>query len=751
MPFVSPGFSLSNVTSPGIYSLVNPPAPYIVGKQTGVMGAVFTGSWGPTNQAVNIPSLGAGYQMFGNISAASITDLHDGPTAIQLAFTQSLNASNVQMWGVRVSDGTDAKASGNLMANAGSFSTCTLAGTWVVSDLVTMQFTSTALTGSPITVSYTAGAAPTPTTVAAGLAAAINANSVLSAAGVVAANNAGLLSIMQPSSLSPTAALVSGKTSASGTITTPAAVLSTTETVIITGTKTTGDTVGIIFTSSAITGSPLTKSYTVLTGDTIATLAAGLAAVINLDTNLSNKVTAFAPASGQFIILQSPTSVSPVVTYAAANGGGATEVTTLVAGTVGAVTTAFYTGTGGNSIQIAPQSGNISTNFTNIITGFGNGPIEYFQNLSASSPAYWSSLATAVNSGLSGIRGPSNWVTIASTSATPAAAYNLYNTMAGTPVTTSVLTLAGGTDGRSVTSSQMIGSDTVQPKTGIYALRSLNPAVNVVAVIGLTDTTKYPAIQTLVDSEGMAGILNFPLGTSTSGAITTKTQSAVANDPNIIWPYQWITFFDSVNQIQRTVAPDAVVLGALAALPPQNSPTNTFVQSIIGTERWNPNAAPIQFSVAELGNLTSAGILVIGNPLPAGSGFGFLNGVNSSGNATQSPIEYTRLTNYLATSLSAALGPYLGKLQTPLVNDPLRASVVSAMSTFLSGLGQMIVSFSVQCDLNNNLPATIAQHQLFVSVLVQYPASVQYVLFTLQGGTNVVTVSNQIIQSPVLR
>lgn len=81
----------------------------------------------------------------------------------------------------------------------------TIGGTVLtLGNVVNLTVTSSALTGSPITVSYTLGAGETTTTIATGLAAAINANTVLQAAGISASSATNVVNPTYPTNLSVT-------------------------------------------------------------------------------------------------------------------------------------------------------------------------------------------------------------------------------------------------------------------------------------------------------------------------------------------------------------------------------------------------------------------------------------------------------------------------------------------------------------------------------------------------------------------
>ena len=62
-----------------------------------------------------------------------------------------------------------------------------------------------------------------------------------------------------------------------------------------------------------------------------------------------------------------------------------------------------------------------------------------------------------------------------------------------------------------------------------------------------------------------------------------------------------------------------------------------------------------------LPSLLGAGIDVIANPQPGGNFWGVRGGHNSSSNAATNGDNYTRLTNYIAATLAAGMGQYVGR------------------------------------------------------------------------------------------
>lgn len=77
--------------------------------------------------------------------------------------------------------------------------TATITGSVAAADIISLIFTATptaGIAGSPVTVSYTALLADTTTSVAVGLAAAINANAALSSAGISATNTTNVVNVL---------------------------------------------------------------------------------------------------------------------------------------------------------------------------------------------------------------------------------------------------------------------------------------------------------------------------------------------------------------------------------------------------------------------------------------------------------------------------------------------------------------------------------------------------------------------------
>ncbi len=393
-----------------------------------------------------------------------------------------------------------------------------------------------------------------------------------------------------------------------------------------------------------------------------------------------------------------------------------------------------YTGVAGNGISVVISAASATNTFNVVINGFPGTNPETYPNLP--STGFWTALNNALLNGITGVRGPSLLVTPSSVDVSAIAP------AVGT------FALAGGTDGRSaITSSDLLGSDAAYPGTGMYALANLNPVVSALWLAGVTDTTELASMQAFVDANAILGGVALPTGTSTTTAQSTVSTAGV-RDYNIVYLKDWVYWYDTVNALVRLVSPYGPIMGLITAQAPQDSPTNKQVSGIIGTERNSPYTGNQPYSLAELGVLEQSGILVITNPIPSGNAFGVYTGNNTSLNLAQTPVEYSRMTNFLDQSFNATLGLFIGQNQTQQPKDPLRSQVRHALNTFLQGLqdNQQIDAYQVTCTMATsgnpqagiNTPATIAQHFLYAFAAVRYLSSVRYFVMSLQGGTTVV-------------
>ncbi len=515
------------------------------------------------------------------------------------------------------------------------------------------------------------------------------------------------------------------------------------KTVTIGGTITADDTVSVVVTDSSVTGSPFTVTYTVVTGDTLTTIAAALAALIE-GVGALTAVGFHAVSVGAVLSVYAPSGHT--YTVGASVSSGATETATTGTGstsTAGATITALFTGTSGNNITMVISAGGKSGTYNVNIIPF-QGLSELYPNIPGT--LFWKNLHNAINSGLGTYRGPSSYLRVTA-----------FNAAVAAP-TLGTYTLSGGTDGRAnVVTADLLGSDSAAPRTGLYSLRNLNPAVSAVWVTGCTDQVLIPSLIQLAESEGMTALFPFASGTSSASAVS-QAQTLGYHSSSFIFTWNWLYFYDQVNAQTRLVPPNAVLGGRLCTLTPEQSLSNKNVYLVLGTERSNQYTGSLPFSLSEIGSLEQAGVMFIMNPIPAGSIYGVRHGLTTSLDEATQPVEWWRMTSYLARSLNASMGQFVGRLQSQRADDPLRLEVRTSLNTFLETLKglQQIDDYRVNCDfstassarpgLGMNTPASVAQHYLYVLVQVRYLSSVRFFVVSLQGGTTVVTVGSQIGQ-----
>lgn len=402
-----------------------------------------------------------------------------------------------------------------------------------------------------------------------------------------------------------------------------------------------------------------------------------------------------------------------------------TDVAATIAVLTNCITlTSKYSGSLANADAVTISAGSKTGTFKAVVARAGIVP-ESFDNLGfgLTGNAIWVAMAAAINNGLSGVRGPSQLVIASAGVGVTAPASASY-------------TLTGGTDGATtITGSVLIGVDTV-PRKGMYALRSTNTSIAFLADCDDTTTFTNQVAYGYAEGTYMVGVT--PSGDSIATAVTNK---AAAGIDAYIFKYllgDWVYFNDTVNGGIRLISPQGFVAGRLANLSPEQSSLNKPLYGIVGTQKSYQN---LVYSGAELQALGLAGIDVITNPIPAGNSFGVRFGHNSSSNAVTNGDNYTRMTNYIAYTLNAGMGLFIGQLQSATV----RRAAGATISAFLEGLaGQNMIGsadgstpYSVQIDNNNNPQNRVALGYMQADVKVRYLSVIEKFLINLEGGQSV--------------
>lgn len=401
------------------------------------------------------------------------------------------------------------------------------------------------------------------------------------------------------------------------------------------------------------------------------------------------------------------------------------------AGAYAAMLTARYTGTRGNGISVTLTSGSSAGTWKLILSVPGAVP-EVYDNLPAGTPAtFWQALVNAVNNGTGPLRGNSQLVvgSIGTASAT-------------TPVAVSSQPLLGGTDGATaVTAVTLVGQDNL-PRRGMYALRGQGCSLGVLA--DADDPTQWVTQAGFGASEGAYMILTGPAGDTITNAVAVIQQAGL-NAPSAKLMFgDWIYWSDQANGITRIVSPQGFVAGRLGNLSPEQSSLNKPLYNIIGTQRSGTpgSGQAATYSEVELQTLFSAGIDVISNPQPGGAYWGVRCGHNTSSNPATNGDNYSRMTNFIAATLAAGMGQFVGCVINAQLFGQIRATQLSFLQNLL---GQGILGsvngqlpFSVICDASNNPLSRTSLGYVQSDAQVQYQGINEKFIVNVEGGQTVV-------------
>ena len=230
-------------------------------------------------------------------------------------------------------------------------------------------------------------------------------------------------------------------------------------------------------------------------------------------------------------------------------------------------------------------------------------------------------------------------------------------------------------------------------------------------------------------------ILTGPAGDVVTSAVQNKQAAGIDSYAAKLMFGDWLAWYDQTNQQTRLVSPQGFVAGRLANLAPSESSLNKQLYSVIGSQRSGAvgSGQTSTYSTAELQTLFSAGIDVICNPAPGGSYWAVRCGHNSSSNA--------RLTNYIAATLAAGMGGYVGQLINQSLFANIRATLLAYLGNLLSqgilGSTDGSTPYAVQCDPSNNPISRTAIGYVQADVQVQYQGINEKFLVNLQGGAGV--------------
>ncbi|MDP3510578.1 MAG: RHS repeat-associated core domain-containing protein [Candidatus Melainabacteria bacterium] len=255
------------------------------------------------------------------LTAAGIT-----ATSVGTAITIKSTSANATTYSQSTSAGATATIA--LSINQNGPQTIAIGGSKTTGDTITITVYDAGLAGGLKAVTYTVLAGDNLTSIASGLAAALTADANLQGAGI-SATSAGQVVTLQSNSINPTT--LRETTSATATeqiaLNVPANGV---QTASIGGTKTTNDTLTVTTFDAGLPGGSQAINYTVLAGDTLSSIATGLATAINANANLT-AVGVTASASSTVLNIKSASINN--TTYTKSLSGGATETITLAPAT----------------------------------------------------------------------------------------------------------------------------------------------------------------------------------------------------------------------------------------------------------------------------------------------------------------------------------------------------------------------------------------------------------------------------------
>jgi hypothetical protein len=725
------------LTVPGLYiQVVAPQNGFINGIPSNILGLVGTASWGPVNSPVSISTVNDYMQNFGPV----LTNKYDMGTHVALACLQQAN--NISC--VRVTDGTDTAASVALVDTNGSPATG-----------LTLNSFYTGAYGNLIQAVVSAGTSNTNASPSFKLTISVpnGVPEIFDNIGGTGSNiwanmtnavNLGQGSIRPPSVLC-TASLATYISSVSITAAGSYATLPTF--------GTTGDGSGATFagTMKAVSAVMVAAGTGYVQADTI-TLTGGthtVNAILTVQTTQIVSLDVNAGGSnyqvGDTITLAGGThSTAAILTVATVSSGAVSTFTISNVGSYSVNASSFTqgatsgVGTGATFNTVVWGVNTASVTTVGAYTALPSSPVAQGSTSGSGSGAtftmFWGVASVAVTAGGSGYDSTSAF-SVTGGGGSGGALGTLAISSLMTPAL-STYTLSGGTNGiTGVSDSTVIGQDTV-PRKGMYALRGSGASV-----IDLCDVTGSSTFTTQVAyglSEGAETIMVGPAGQTIAQAGSVKQSVGVNSYAGKVLIGDWIYWQDTYNNVLRLVSPQAPLAGAISYLNPAQSDLNYPLQGIVATQTTFANQT---YSPADMQNIASYGLDVIYNPSPGGNYFAAQFGRNTSSNPAINGDNYTRLTNFIAYSLNAVMGQFVGQLQTP----SLQLAAQTTLSSFLANLqaqGMIGTSdgspaYQVILNSSNNPQSRVALGYMQADVSVVYLSVVQYFVINLQGGQTV--------------
>lgn len=739
MPIAPQGSTnLAAVGVPNVYVQIVPPNPLLNGVSTDIVGVVGSASWGAVNSATTIGSLQDLVAAFGNPKPIK----YDLATQVWLGMQEG--ASNYRC--VRVTDGTDLAAAGNLLDTSAA-----------IGAVLTGKHTGTV--GNTIVARIDPGSGSAPSALTYKLTIyipgfvpevfdGIGGTGAVFWSNLVNAVNSGQSAARGPSNL----VIATTANTLTGVTVTNAGSYATLPTL-----GTTGAGAGAVLnaTMKAVSATAAVAGSDYATGDTI-TLTGGTHTINSILTVATTKLVSVAVNAGGSNYLVGDTitvgggtfSTPAVLTVTSVSSGAVTGVSITAAGSY-TVNSASLTqtatsgvGTGAtfntalfgvNTVTVSTAGAYMALPSSPVAQGTTSG-----SGVGATFTVLWGLLSVQVTSSGSGYTTDSAF-SVTGGGGAGGATGTLVIGSAVAPQLQSPITLTGGSDGGDgVTSATLIGTDGLV-RTGMYALRGTGASI---AVLADADDASYFTTQVAYGlSEGayMIGTLAAGYQDNISGAISAKQTAAVDSYAMKLMMGDWLQINDTFNNVTRFVSPQGKVAGKLATILPSGSSLNKIMSGIVGTQK---TAEQRTYSDADLLQLQTNGIDLITRPIPvSATSFGVRLGCNTSSNAVINGDNYTRMVNFLGATINQGLGLFIGLPQT----EDVRRQAKAAIETFLSNLqflgmigdvngGQ---AYKVTLDASNNPSSRVALGFMQADVQVVLFSIIQRFVVNLQAGQSV--------------
>jgi len=243
--------------------------------------------------------------------------------------------------------------------------------------------------------------------------------------------------------------------------------------------------------------------------------------------------------------------------------------------------------------------------------------------------------------------------------------------------------------------------------------------------------------------EGIYMILTTPAGDTITNAVATIAKAGLDSYSAKLMFGDWLWWSDQVNLTVRLVSPQGFTAGRLANLSPEQSSLNKPIYGIIASQSSGApgSGQTAAYSSADLSALLAARIDLICTPQPGGSYWGVRGGHNTSSNPATDGDDYTRLTNYIAETLAAGMGQYVGQVINSNLFTQIRSTQLSFLNNMLSqgllGSTDGSIPFSVICDTSNNPSSRTGLGYVQSDAQIQYQAINERFIVNVEGGQTV--------------